>query len=998
MKKFAKLFAIMTMVVVVTLMSVNSVSFGYFFAENKQIVDGGKVEFVEKSKDPNIRKVGSAAELFMATKDVEYNSGAQASNSKNRYTILLTANITLPTSIAVTADCNIDLGGFTLNLNGNTMAFEHTYHGSILVYNGNISGDIGAAIRINTCNAIVDLSGAEVENSVTVDVASASADEVFNQAFAMVGSRLSGGNATNVVLPTDNVNRECARHAGNNQSCAYLCEDVDLPTNLYGYDVAFDYVSDNTTALSSGGKVTGAVGNIVDLALNLTLKYGEETRNKSFRVHVYSKEDTDAKEQIALIAAADTLEKYHFEGVLTEGGQSVSLYKLYQSTYLPRYMLGVELDYITVTADGVERDNTQNIVGNNFKIVDVGGYAINLDEHVVTLTVATKSGKTLDLAVNGSDVSSVVDNYTIALKIANELYGEEILVKKEVGHNGYTKVAIQDDMSAYADKGVVSVEYLMSYDIDKTYRIGALQGENGKYLYVAGAINPPTILQKSGVRMRFSFATEPTIVSLTVPIRYVDDEQTEGDMLAKFWPYYNYFDRMFTVNSGKYGMNTFTMPFNYNDKVVYYYEALSGGLPTDIVTSTLEYYIAADKKTATLQDVKAMTPSQLTDIVETNKAKWIITFDAYKLRLEDIDLQFKYMYKFSDFTTAWHGQETDAYISLHTAPGIIKDKSVSGLKDYIIDTKLYAYVYNHSKPVNLGNYSANSGQYIYTLWLNEDFAEINNANNAIGISNYDGLQLLTHVRKLNLNGAFKPTSTINQSITQYIAGMTSLVELDLSNNGNNFSDRKVGMLNLPSGGNNGAIRQLSTLTKLEKLHLEGNYIYYFNDLKYIPNLKEVCVYNNVITISLLDINTLFGTKGVVNYSIFTSLTGKGVKVNNTAEGSGYQGGADSNKVIDAISSLVYQKVIPKGGDISQAYVGLSTKWQDYLTEKMTKSVKGWWGETKDADDELKFTNDGEANSTNSFRLEYKYFYFVPKFLFFDSYEIVIDFEFDVIRV
>ncbi len=70
-----------------------------------------------------------------------FNDSAAVSPLSGRYILTLTADLTLAADLTLTADCHLDLGGNTLYLNGHSLAFSHTYHGTVILKNGTVVVD-----------------------------------------------------------------------------------------------------------------------------------------------------------------------------------------------------------------------------------------------------------------------------------------------------------------------------------------------------------------------------------------------------------------------------------------------------------------------------------------------------------------------------------------------------------------------------------------------------------------------------------------------------------------------------------------------------------------------------------------------------------------------------------------------------------------------------------------------------------------------------------------
>ncbi len=67
-----------------------------------------------------------------------FNDDRKEVTSNERFILKFTADITLKTDVTFRTDCHIDLNHKTLVLNGKNLVFYHTYHGNIVIKNGNL--------------------------------------------------------------------------------------------------------------------------------------------------------------------------------------------------------------------------------------------------------------------------------------------------------------------------------------------------------------------------------------------------------------------------------------------------------------------------------------------------------------------------------------------------------------------------------------------------------------------------------------------------------------------------------------------------------------------------------------------------------------------------------------------------------------------------------------------------------------------------------------------
>lgn len=971
----------------------------------------------------NTVNVSTPFELVKAVTDNSYNSSASV--SKYRKTVRFNSDIALNSELYITADVNIDFNGYTLLTNGNAIEIRHFYHGLFDMYNGIIQGSGAEQINIFTPNSYVATESLKLVgiaiNRLALDTA-----VLFESVTAVIADKISGGGRYTSISKdiTLNRNRYCQRHAttSENNDCAYVGYDLDLPIGYGNFDLNIEYSSSNTAVLTDDGVIGDSVaGGITDVVLTAVITYDGKTHTKEFYLHVYDNTHIESREIVAINELIERLERYYYIGDL-DGLGAVSLYYIPEAINLAKVYADAELVYETIGKNGTIIDSTTNNTEENFVLSDDGEHWImTLNDEITELRLrGAVSGNEVRIPVNGQTSQNINDNYSKALKIARKLYGEEIVVTSEARDmelgqatgkkylNGFRAYTLKTDSSEYISSGVLGIDYSLTNNVDATYTIA------DSTLKVMSANNPPTEIQAVNLCMNFKFNSEPQTVKINIPIRFDLQKKGDGNNIEQFLPYYNFFDRLLVARTKSYTYKDFKMPLGHGVRgAIYYYEIYNadGTVNDKYITMNLAYTLNGVDYLKTVDEVIVMDSTLLQDIMMSGTAEWRMSFNIAELPVEDTQLTLRYRYKFYGYDqSVWYGANEPYYESVITVTGIIKPENMHGaasdINDYMSDKNLYKYIYDCMRPnKSTPEYVYGSGNYLETAWLDAEFTNLSGgkvldlsgkrindtawAGTDRTITSYDGLRFLKDIDTLNLSGA-----SVTRSDIDYLSSKR-IRELNLASN--SLSDRNTGTLNFPSGSNNGLISVLASIEGLEKLHLENNKFYYFTDLTKLAELKEVCVFGNTFS-GLISgiINGIYGTNGAINASTYTKLTKNRVIVRNVSESEGYipwAGGDDSiamQKAIANLESISYQSVLSVGESITHAYNGLSTNPKEYGIPNMSWSHI-FFGTP---DDKLAFGYFGSETETDTFYALFQYR--VNSGLSTTWIEVYVDFE--VIRI
>lgn len=998
MNKRKSVIATILVLILTLIIGGNTILYAFFNMKGGEGSANASASFT--NTQANTVVVSTPFELTRAVTETSYNSSASVAD--NRKTVRLNGNIALNSELYITADVNIDFNGYTLLTNGNAIVIRHFYYGLFDMYNGRIQGSGAEQINIFTPNAYVatdslNLSGIAI-NRLAFDTA-----ELFESVTAVIADKISGGGrytsiSNNTAL---NRNRYCKRHAtaNDNNDCAYVGYDLDLPISYSNFDLSIEYSSSNTAVLTDDGVIGDSVaGGITDVVLTAVISYNGKTHTKEFDLHVYDNTHVESCEIVAINELIERLERYYYVGEL-EGIGAVSLYYIPEAINLAKVYADAGLVYETIGKNGAIIDSTTNNTEENFVLSDDGEYWImTLNDEITELRLrGAVSGYETRIPVNGQTSQNINDNYSKALKIARKLYGEEIVVTSEARDmelgqatgkaylNGYLAHTLKTDSSEYVSSGVLGIDYSLNNNVDATYTIA------DSTLKVMSANNPPTEIQAVNLCMNFKFDSEPTTVKINIPIRFDLQKKGDGNNIEQFLPYYNFFDRLLASRTNSYTYKDFKMPLGHSVRgAIYYYEIYNadGTVNNKYISMSLAYTLNGVDYLKTVDELIVMDSALLQDVMMSGTAEWRLSFNIAELPVEDTQLTLRYRYKFYGYDqSVWYGANEPYYESEITVTGIIKPENMHGsgsnINDYMSDKNLYKYIYDCMRPNKSSpEYVYGSGNYLETAWLDAEFVNISGGKvldlsgkkindtawtGTTAITSYDGLRFLKEIDTLNLSGA-----SVTRSDIDYLSSKR-IRELNLASN--SLSDRNTGTLNFPSGSNNGLINVLSSIDELEKLHLENNKFYYFTDLTKLAELKEVCVFGNTFS-GLISgiINGIYGTNGAINASTYTKLTKNRVIVRNVSESEGYipwAGGDDSiamQKAISNLESISYQSVLSVGESITHAYNGLSTNPKEYGIPNMSWSHI-FFGTP---DDKLAFGYYGSETETNTFYALFQY--------------------------
>ncbi|MEG1528320.1 MAG: hypothetical protein RR248_02050 [Clostridia bacterium] len=714
-----KTITIISIILAVCMLIAVSIPIAYaYFKSIKDLPDAQRPSFGLDELGNKTISIADETALFINSQDNIYNNNNIISDpTKARFTLKLTNNITLNNDLFVTADCHIDLGGFTIFLNGHTITIMHGYAGSFVITNGSFTPtSLTDKLYIDTPNAVVitDVafkSGTTVYNNADYIVVKAVDNNlVAYNIFYEISNILSNGKQANVSrfdygdiksyfdkdtngdgikdnLDFSKVTFGNAKHsscsfcqANQPHHCYYVSQNVDLPLYYYCYKVEIKYTSDNNGVIDSFGRVSPKQNAVTNVAFTATLNYEGNSlsfASKTFDLHIVHNADDANKVKVANTLLLDYLEKYYIERDNDNNGSiDWTGYSFSGELNIPKTDLFSGAIYGYQTYDGSAQptllDDTANITSGitsvgHFRESSTNMYNFVINQNIKRIKFSVKcNGATATsplLNVEGNVSQSVQDNYTVAQGISSAWYGGKIQITNANSGdpnalNGYTTKPLFKDVSAYADKNVTSVTYELVNNIDDVYNIDDVTPN--QRLHVKLGRNPNN-LQSVFLKMTFAFSLGTNLVDISIPIEYVSNSEDGNTQIHPFLPYYTYFNRVADSLAGKVTTNSFEMPLSYPTGSPIICFDITGDLNNAI---TLQLYYDGVAHTLLLgghisyveafDAYLASANLTLEQLLKKADKKWIININTDLIGKTDNLIELKYNYKFGVQTANGH--------------------------------------------------------------------------------------------------------------------------------------------------------------------------------------------------------------------------------------------------------------------------------------------------------------------------------------------------------
>ena len=605
-----KLIILITLVVSVVLVAAIS-AFAYFkLSSDKDIT-------VNHSLTNDIKEISSFSDFVKYSKATEYNDHNESSELSNdtaaRRTLKFTTDIILHNNVEITTDCNIDLNGNKLYLNGYNLYFNHGYYGTFQFYSS--SSDVGkiypkqivinddviseatdatsGSISINTPHAIVitnnlmvySIAGSALQLNdyvITVSmnnsyvgynalylVADALVDYSDIRPSKLIPSQIRTGSETGITL-TNNVYEFDSslfipeRTNGNVYSFVY--RDIDLPFNYLDYkDITIEYESSNENVISNFGEVT-LPSSSNDVTLTANVKMNDEIiATTTFNLKVINP-SSDA----ILNAAKEII----YSRIQDHYDSTEELYVFNREILLPSKVGDATISYTPYkvsTQDGA----TTLFDGDSTKYLSLGPTNVTTyNDYLVDFSPTSESAALEVKIVNGAtsntfyikmtSANMIVNNEaSIAKDIINEWYGGKISLKKTNGVYDTKELYTFDDIDTeHKYPSVTALNYTIINDTHSLYYIDDTDNDNiDDELGVNTGKQPEAYVDN--VMLSCNFTINGKNVSIQIPIVI---DSGSSSLANAFLPYYTYYDELIKYGYNNYISQTFELPLAYSDK------------------------------------------------------------------------------------------------------------------------------------------------------------------------------------------------------------------------------------------------------------------------------------------------------------------------------------------------------------------------------------------------------------------------------------------------
>ena len=993
MKKFNRKIVILIITASIMFLAVGISIFAYFRATSTKDVTA-----TTGITDETVIEIASFEDLFDYSKAEAYNDKNIVSNVSDRKILKLTANLDLETDIIITADIHLNLNGKTLNLNDYSLTFKHGYAGCFSMYSGVVSLGTNGEGKIT-----VDLPYASfVTNSMTynnggntiteescVNVLHIDPKYTAYSALYFVGNNIASDinkrvefndydtvSDSSFTIAQDKfiTSKTCSYNSNASECCSFIYKDLDLPDHYLSTDVTITYSSDNTSIVTSEGKVTLPTESAdVNLTASINHENWDNPISCTFKLHVVNLSNATVKNQVATQLLKAYISDY-YHGTDLRINESIILsgyyYEFNHGVKLPLTGLDGSITY-SYSTEGLSNNSvttTSHTEGNAY-ILEPNGDCFKL---VVTYNNSTTEKLNMYSAYVG-------DHETIARLIINKLYGGSIIYNSA---DTYKELYKLSELGSVLDSTTYS--YVSSYNITGlSYALKTSTDAQTYYSYngttymltVADGQVPPAKTSYMTVSFTFGTGTDAETVDVDLSINYLAES---GDTLSGFLPYYNLYDPQVV----SYMTTSFEMPFCFGNGAPYICydfanvftkttETISGeeityytytlGMPSTL--KLVLYYNGAERLTFTNYSSQTSLSDQLDSYLSSNSitlaqiaqyddAKYIFKIDAQNASANSVKMLLLYNYKFNAANASWtlykyHLNETDYITELtsteFTVDGGLFWNSSSSATNAVHDTSFFAWIYNNFNPddtaVDITASSVTANSFIPKSWLSLD-VELDNSDSLLSsVTDYAGIGNLTSITKVNLSGI-----TLSASVLTSLSSMTSVTDLILSGCG--ITD----------------ISDICTMNSIKVLDVSNNSIDNFNDLVKLKNLEEVYVYSNNATTN----NPIKGSLGITNLQAYNDLLRNGVAVFNQVS-SGvpviYSDSDDYNDYVK-LKSIIYQNKLSTEVSIESLYV--NTFKNAYTVANLSLANTGGaftWGYQ---------TSDDEGNTYTEYTATYFY--------------------------
>jgi len=669
-------------------------AFDYNPSENINSDDTTYYEFID-----DIYDFYSSIRIHNDYKDTEKIQVNQNNkDSTHVKTLVLNTDLILTADAIITADCHLYLNGKNIDLNGYSLQIRNVFDGTMLIYGEGKIYDISQnSIIIDEKSNVYFGKDVYVSSDVNVEYENASPTQVVNSAMNYILSNISNG-VIEDFYSIVNINDKCSSvcdftHSNNIDTytggCIYTYTDLDLIYNYFTYDdLIIKYTVPTNSCLTKEGEI---LDNSItaEVSLNISVSYLNATLEKTVCVHIVNEADYAKASYNVLM---NHLQKYYVPEKNINNEIIPEHYSFLSTFLMPKkdYYFNVEYLYTLNTNITEDIDDYFEIKENEEDYI-----YISLNDDITSMEIIAKDTSNtypitpISIAVKGDSQKTIEDNYSYAVSITNQMFGNQISIHEQMeddlivinGYNGiqllrnhtingynrldpntYIKYELVDDSGNVYSLEDSNFNNLDEYFIDSVYRIYGSSTDNYWRLGVNSGMKP-NLNQLYTLNVIYTFKPEngdSEVIKIPRPIVYVPIES--GDGFDSFMPYYVYFNNQFDEKTNGYTYNDFFISLAYSNRFPTYaflvYEEDSMGNVTRINTNNGLYDINVGVE-GDLAKIDTLSYEKLNDIVLNNLSYTYINIDPYKINKEDTKYHFVYVPIYKSKSVDANGTEVD---------------------------------------------------------------------------------------------------------------------------------------------------------------------------------------------------------------------------------------------------------------------------------------------------------------------------------------------------
>ena len=829
----------------------------------------------------------------------------------------------------------------------------------------------------------------------------------------------------------------------NTIGCVYTYTDLDLLTSFYNYDVFITYTSSNEATLKPSGRViVGVTSDLSILGVTVSYNGKSITKNINVHTIIesdYQKASNIALLTYLENFYDNNLGKYKF----SNGFNLPLKNEYFKSNYdyilkegKTEYTSDIK-DYFILNQDDVTIKIKKNITSIVIKSTGVNTYTNEISVSGETNTVIDDDYSYCLGIINGEYNNQIIIKEFKENNVIKYTSQKLLKTTDPIKHSRLKEGSIiLNELKSNSDKTYQITPDNEDYDLLSVNPNSKVNPYIGQGVYMAFTF---TMKDNTEVVIQLPIIFEPlkdtgeSGFQLFLPYY---------NFFSKKFDYNSKFERSY-VEFEEHWYDSFSMPLFYNNEYPTYtfiiYERDGNGFK--MVDESLGLFkVQITLPDGTVADMSSMTPSTLEKFKNNTQARTRILIDPYKININTNEYFFAYTSIFvekddnQNSILKYHltiptasglndivdvsleaimkrpeAQNLDlntfTYQNLLKLDGILRSNSISHptsiATEEFEDLEFYKFIFNKFYPdivfeegktfIKTSDLTSDLKPEVAPTgnpskdyrWATNNYALNLSADNPRAFTSLKGINHLKGVTSLTLNRrdirAIKGEGGNWVEQITYIAGMTSLKVLDLSNTG--IYDRLGDSNKMPKGKSNKFIIKLNALTNLEYLFLNNNsgvmplnQIYSFDGVQKFTKLKLLDVTGNTFTVEKdtsgsfwADINNLiksvfqnivnnmYGSNGSTNRPYFAVL---GISCDVINGGGAIELNENTYLIVSALSSLEYINKIKVNEDIGVAYSEYN--YTDLETKRKIFGLNNKYSE------ELK---DGKGN--NSVKLNYR---------------------------